>query len=148
MPEPSNRQSFMGHMNGNTPALNDQLQIDDIAFRLRTSAKAADYTVLQSDSGTWFTTEGATAAVNFTLPAPTGDDCDGAVYFFYNAEDIDMTVTSGTADLMIAQNDVAADSVAFSTTSLKIGGCVMVVGDGAKWMVAVLSDGNTVTVGT
>jgi len=146
MPTPSTWQGFMSSFLGKAPALNDKMQIEDIAFRLRTLAKTTAYTVTVEDSGTFFTTEGATAAVTFTLPAPTATDADGAIYFFYNAEDVNMVVTSGTADLMIAINDVAADSVAFQTTSLKAGGAFMVVGDGAKWFALVLSDGNTVTV--
>jgi len=118
--------------------------IDDIVYKRRVVAKTADYTVLAAESGTFFTTEGATAAVNFTLPA----FADGLEFEFYNAEDVNLTVTSGTADLMVASNDVAADSVAFSTTSLKAGGSFKVVSDGVKWFAQVLSDGNTVTIAT
>jgi hypothetical protein len=133
---------------GKAPNVNSYGQIDDISMKFRVVAKTLAYTVLPSDSGTFFTTEGATAAVTFTLPAPTATNAEGCVFFFYCAENLAMTVASGTADLLIAINDVTADSVAFSTTSLMTGGCVMIVGDGAKWFSCILSDGNTVTVAT
>lgn len=126
------------------PGLNANGQIPNLAALLRVSAKTAAYTVLASESGTFFSTEGATAAVTFTLPAPTAVSA-GTFYFFYNAEDIDMTVASGTADLMVAFNDVAADSVAFSTTSEKVGSGLLVVGDGAKWFALVMLGAETAT---
>jgi hypothetical protein len=116
----------------------------DIAFTHKVVAKTAAYTVLAADSGTIFTTRGATAAVTFTLPTTA---TTGLTYFFFNVVDLDMTVASGTADTVVTKNDAAADSVAFSTTSLKIGGALMVVGDGTGWLAFALST-NTATVAT
>jgi hypothetical protein len=97
-----------------------------------TEAKTADYTVTKYDSGTIFHTTGATAAVTFTLPKIS----DGPFYFlFINGADVDMTVTAGTADTAITYNDLAADSVAFSTSSEKIGGAVEVICDGTSLFV-------------
>jgi len=94
-------------------------------------AKTADYTVTAADNGTLFTNRGAVAAVNFTLPVtPT----KGLVYYFYAAANQALTVTAGTADTLVAFNDIAADSIAFSTAGEIVGGSVMIVGDGTGWL--------------
>ena len=67
---------------GLLPGLNAYGQISDIAYRRNVVAKTADYTVTAAESGTIFTTQGATAAVIFTLPATTS--CDGLEFIFYN----------------------------------------------------------------
>lgn len=95
-------------------------------------AKTADYTVVASDSGTIFHTTGATAAVNFTLPAISA----GPFWFmFICGADQSLTVTSATADTIVTFNDLAADSVAFSTSGEKIGGTVEVYCDGTTLFV-------------
>jgi hypothetical protein len=99
----------------------------------RVVAKTADYTCTLDDSGTLFTTTGAGGAVIFTLPATANGA--GVWYDFFNTVDQNMTVTAGTADTMITANELDADSVAFSTSSEKIGGCIRVVGDGTYWLV-------------
>lgn len=131
------------------PGLNANGQIPNIAFLFKIVAKTAAYSCVEAESGTIFTTEGATAAVTFTLPAPASTT-SGTWFIFYNAEDINMTVASGTADLMIAFNDVEADSVAFSTTSEKVGNGVLCVCDGAKWLAMLFlgADSSTVTIAT
>jgi hypothetical protein len=92
-------------------------------------AKTASYTCTKEDSGTIFHTAGATAAVTFTLPKIS----DGPFYFvFINGADVDMTVTAGTADTAITYNDVAADSVAASTSGEKIGATIEVICDGTS----------------
>lgn len=116
-------------------------------------AKTADYTVLEGDNNVLFTTRGAGGAVNFTLPATPKL---GLHYGFFNVENQNLTVTAGTADTMVVINDKAADSAAFSTASLKIGGMFEVFGDGTGWLTRVsagqTSDGTTsgqlVTVAT
>jgi hypothetical protein len=115
---------------GKMPSLNDDKQIKEMPFKVNTVTKVADYTVKASESGTFFDNRGATAAVNFTLPA----FASGLNYLFYAAADFAVTVTSGTADLMIADDDVAADSLALSTGSEIMGGAIQVVSDGTKWM--------------
>ena len=126
---------------GKSPAVDDNHIIDDISYMTNVVAKTADYTVLAKETGTLFTTEGATGAVTFTLPTIA----DGLSYKFINAEDVDMTVT-GTANLMVAFNDAEATSVAFSTDSAKVGGWVEVVSDGTKWMAMTGGTGNTLSV--
>jgi hypothetical protein len=107
-------------------------------FRLM-QAKTADYTVKAWESGTLFTTRGAAGAVNFTLPATPSQ---GLYYGFYSAANQNLKVTAGTADTMVAINDLAADSVSFETASLKIGGMIEVYGDGTGWLTRV-SPGQT-----
>jgi hypothetical protein len=98
----------------------------------RMEAKTADYTCTLADSGTVFHTTGATAAVNFTLPAINGNPFR---FLFINGADQNMTVTANAADTIVTYNDLAADSVAFSTASEKIGGVVEVWCDGTTLFV-------------
>lgn len=112
-----------------------------------TEAKTAAYQVTKLDSGTIFHTTGATAAVTFTLPPIT----DGPFYFmFVNGADVDMTVASKVADTAVTFNDLAADSVAFSTSSEKIGGVIEVICDGTTLFVLprLASEAQTVTIAT
>ena len=108
------------------------------------TAKTADYTVTQADSGKIFTTYGASANVNFTLPSVASE---GLIYLFVNSVNYNLTVTAGTADTLITYNDTAADSVAFSTTSQKIGGVFLVFADGNAFYCVNLTT-NTATVAT
>lgn len=136
-----------GYETGRSVAIDGNGFINPLMWKARVVAKTAAYTVLANDSGTIFTNQGATASVTFTLPATA--DGNGLVYFFYNCEDQNMIVASGTVDTMTALNDVAADSVALQTTSLKIGGGFMVFGDGTSWhAVPLVHDTQTVTVAT
>lgn len=137
MPKPTTRQTHMPVHMGNAPSVEaDTRQIDNMAFKVNVVPKVADYTVKATESGTFFTNAGATAAVNFTLPA----FADGLVYFFFVAADFAVTVTSSTADMMITDHDVAADSIALSTTSEMLGGMIQVFSDGTKWMSMVYAE--------
>ena len=136
-------QSNMPIYKGLAPGLNTEGQIPNLAALLRTVAKTASYTVTTDDSGTVFTTTGATGAVVFTLPAVATASA-GCFYIFVNTVDQDMTVTSGTADKLVYDGDAAADSLAFSTASHKIGGAVLVVCDGANWLSFVAGNGSAV----
>ena len=109
-------------------------------------AKATDYTVTTSDMGVLFTNTGAAGAVNFTLPAIEA----GLAFEFQVVADQDLTVTSAAGDDMVAFNDAAADSVAFSTAGQKIGGRLLVHANdaGTLWYVRNMSPGNTITVAT
>ena len=109
-------------------------------------ANTGDYSVTEADNDTLFTNTGAAGAVNFTLDAD-GHTKKGLRYGFYVTADQNVTITSGTADKMYTFNDAAADSVAFSTSSQKMGGYVEVYSDGAGWIV-IHSGANTLTVAT
>lgn len=109
---------------------------------LRTAGAAGPTrTVTAAENGTLFL---ATGACTFTLPtlAP------GLCYGFFNQVDADMVVASAVADTIIALNDLAADSLAFSTMSEKIGGFLVfrTYDQSAKWFVEDRSPGNTITV--
>lgn len=98
-------------------------------------AKTADYTVVAGDNNRIFTTRGAAGAVNFTLPTLA----KGLRFRFFNEADQNMTVTSAAADTMVVFNDLAADSIAFSTAAEKIGGSIEVFANdnASKWLVFV-----------
>lgn len=129
MPIVSTFAAYMKSFMGRTPALDGNGFIADMQWKPKVLAKTAAYTVNANESGTIFTTEGATAAVTFTLPAAS----DGPwVFEFYAAEDFDMTVAAATADTMVCFNDVAADSYAFSTASEIIGGSIKVFSAGGS----------------
>lgn len=91
----------------------------------------ADKTLLESEAGQLFITNG-TGAIIFTLPATPKR---GLEYTFYNAVDQNMTITCATTDILVVYNDIAADSVALSTASEKVGGSFRVIGTGTKWLV-------------
>lgn len=98
-------------------------------------AKTADYTVVAGDNNTIFTTQGAAGAVNFTLPTIA----KGLRYRFFNEAAQTMTITSAVADTLVVFNDLAADSIAFSTAAELIGGSVEVFANAnaTKWLVFV-----------
>ena len=96
-------------------------------------AKIADYTVLESDSGTIFTNKGDTGAIIFTLPTHIA----GLHYWFFCAVDEDMTIKSATTDDMVLFNNITADALVFGTTTEQIGQAVYVVSDGSQWLCAI-----------
>lgn len=108
---------------------------------------AADRVVALADQDVMFVCKGGSGAVNFTLPATA---LAGMRYGFYNAQDQNMTITAGTADKIVSLNDLAADSVALSTSSEKIGGSFEVIGmaDGTWLVIPHLWEAQTVTVVT
>ncbi len=90
------------------------------------------HTVTYAENNTLFTTYGGDGAFTFTLPASPKH---GLHYGFYNAVDQSMTVASASSsDNIVAFNDAAADSIAFSTTGEKLGGYFEVFGNGSKWL--------------
>ena len=115
-------------------------------FGTQLKAKTAAYTVLASESGVLFTNEGATASVTFTLPAVTNLPI-GATFSFYGMSAYGMVVASnGSSDNIVAKNDVAADTITCTTTSLMIGAAVRVIWSGTKWLSYSESVGPTYTV--
>lgn len=107
-------------------------------------AKTASYTVVAGDVGTFFTTTGASGAVVFTLPAIAA----GLYFWFLNTVDQSMTVTSAAGTDIVTFDNAEATSLAFSTSSEKIGGFLFVQANqaGTKWYAQNLSFANTVTV--
>jgi hypothetical protein len=108
----------------------------------------ADLTLTNNDVGKIICNLGASGAVNITLPAPT--TCSpGDSIMVLSCADQNLTVTSGTADTLITLHDVAADSVAFSTASEKIGGGWTFVCVGSKWHCSPhITEAQTQTVAT
>jgi hypothetical protein len=108
-------------------------------------AKTANYTVVAGDAGTLFTTTGASGAVTFTLPTLAAGL---GPFHFHNTVDQNMTIASaGSLDDILTFNDLAADSIAFSTAGNKIGASVTVWANqaGTKWYVRA-HGANTMTV--
>lgn len=105
---------------------------------------SASTTVTEAMAGQMFIADGA-GAITFTLPSPKR----GLEYSFYNAANQDMTITCATTDVLVVYNDIAADSVALSTASEKVGGHFRVIGTGTKWLVIPnLWEGQTPTLAT
>lgn len=129
MPTPSTFQTIMSLFKGLAPAVDANGFLANPAVLPRVVAKTANYTVLPTESGTIFTTFGATANVAFTLPDPTAGNW---VYLFVVGADVNLTVSSAAADKLITFNDLEADSVAFSTASEKIGGAILCFSDGTN----------------
>lgn len=107
------------------------------------TAKTANYTVTAADNNTIFTNQGAAGAVTFTLPTIAR----GLRYRFFVEADQTLTITAATADTLVVFNDAAADSIAFSTSSEKVGGCFEVIAnaDATKWLVFVFLGAETQT---
>ena len=120
----------MNVFHGKAPAVDDNHQIDDLSYMVNVVAKTADYSVLASESGTYFTTTGATGGVNFTLPAVATST--GCVFWFAAEADFEIMVTAPTSTL-VAGNDATAISVAWTTATQQIGGGFMAICDGALW---------------
>lgn len=131
----SNMDTFMG----SAPAIDAYNRIPELADTKRIISKAASYTCLAEESGSVYV---ATAVATFTLPAVTNTGWNA---WFFNAADANMTVAGATGTL-VTDNDVAANSIAFSTSGHKIGGAVYVVSDGTNWFT--FQAGNGSAVGT
>lgn len=118
---PTNRtaQTQMNQWKGQAGGVNADGMLANLSWYPNILVKTADYTVVQTESGSFYTTTGLTAPINFTLPAiSTGP----WIFFFIAGAAQNLTVTSATADTIVTFNDLAADSVAFSTSGEIIGG--------------------------
>lgn len=125
---------------GHSPAVDADGILRNLIFSHRYITKTASYTVTANETGTVFDTSGATAAVVFTLPAIAS--ARPWNFSFANLSDVDMTVAAAAVNTLITYNNLStADSVAFSTSSEKIGGVVDVYCNGSKlWAVARMGD--------
>lgn len=121
----------------------------------RTLAKTASYQInpARGDApGTVYTNAGAAGAVTFTLPPPSKGVL-GWWYRFRCLVDQNLLVAAPVADTLIALNDTAADSIALSTASQRIGGlieaeCIELTPGVYRWAASGLSVGHTFTVAT
>lgn len=107
-------------------------------------AKTSSYTITDQDMGKVFTTRGASTAVTFTLPAAA--NFEGESVWFINVADENMIV-AGQDEEIVALNDLTADSVAYQTTSEKVGGGFWAFCDGTSWLIFPMRyEAQTVTV--
>lgn len=120
----------------------------------RVVEKTADYSIsrLRDAAGTIFTNMGADGAVIFTLPTPTFHYF-GDFYDFTVVADQNVTVAGAAAGDILTLHDVAANSVAVSTSSQKIGAtlraeCVRTAASTYKWHVYGTAVGHTYSVAT
>ena len=128
MPVPTTRQTQMDTFLGHMPAVDANEIIDNMAFKVNVVAKTADYTVLASETGTYFTDYGCTGTIEFTLPAATA----GLQYTFYSVAAGTLLVKAASA-IMVADNNAAATSVQLADANDIIGGGFRVFADGSKW---------------
>lgn len=128
---------------GKAAAVDDDNFINPLQWKPKIVAKTTDYTCKATESGTIFTSEGATADIEFTTP----DTDEAWVLFFYNAEDVEMKVSTPTGNELVTFNNAAADSVNITTASEQIGAGFMIVcgGNDLAYAFGMLS-GNTLTV--
>lgn len=111
-------------------------------------AIAASATLSNFDLGKTFTNRGATGSVTITLPTPSGDNAGGEIRVRVVADQT-VVVNCATNDKIVIFNDAASDSVAWQTSSEKIGGGGMFESDGTNWFFSALNAGaNTVTTAT
>jgi hypothetical protein len=123
---------------------NDCVTGGDVRPKFKIKAKTASYTVTPADFGTVLTTRGAGGAITFTLPAASAANKEEWVLFVSVAnQNMIVTVTSG----LVTFNNLTATSVAFQTSSEKIGGAFLAMSDGTSWLIVVLAEETqTVTV--
>lgn len=115
--------SSMDTIEGMAPTLDSYNRIPSLSDTKRIISKAANYTCLVEESGSVYI---ATAAADFTLPAPSTANAGWNAWFF-NKGDANMGIVSGTADKMVYDNDAAADKITASTSGHKIGAAAFVV---------------------
>ena len=106
--------------------------------RRAVEAKTADYTVIDQDMGTRFTTTGGGGARVFTMPDPAS--FKGEWVEFFNTVNQNMTVKAGSSGhKFIVFNDLTATSVAYATSNNKIGSGFRLTSDGLVWMVETIN---------
>ena len=126
---------------------NDAVTGGRIRPKLNIVVKTSSYTITADDFGSVFTTRGATGAVTFTLPA-AGSTNSGEWVLFINVADQNMIVAGADEELVVF-NDLTADTIAFQTSSEKIGGAFLAISDGTSWaVVPIATETQTVTVGS
>lgn len=108
----------------------DTMPVPFLPFGLnKTKSVSASYTITAADDGTLFVVK---AAATLTLPTLAL----GLKFGFFNEADTALTIAApGSNDTILTFNDVAADSVAYSTAGNLIGAsCVLQANmDATKW---------------
>lgn len=110
-----------------------------IPTRLPIKTVSAAYTVTDYDTGSVIIVN---AAATITLPAAAGRK--GIHVTIVVGADVSVTIQA-TAGELVAFNDVAANSIAFSTSAEKAGNAVHFVCDGTKWYTLVHLAAETAT---
>lgn len=101
-------------------------------FKVNVVTKTAAYTVTSADSGTFFTTFGATNGVVFTLPAVE----DGLFYRFMAATinaGASMAITAPANGTLVAFNTINATTLTVANGGRICGMAVDVWSNGTKW---------------
>ena len=99
----------------------------------------ADTTLTEANSGSIINNQADANAITITLPA----QAKGLNFIFSVVEDQTFTIST-TANTMVVFNDVAATTIAFSTSSEKAGGAFFVYSDGTNWIAhEMVSEGQT-----
>lgn len=149
MPQPSTKADYQKPaFLGKALGVNSDNFAEDFQWLPKIVSYTSDQTLTKEQSGIIVNNEGATADVNITLPA----DDDPWIFFIHNVEDVELKVTAATTDTMVTFNDVAADSVAYTTASKQIGGAFIVycAGSNVVYVMSLTHDGTDqpVTVAT
>jgi len=100
---------------------------------LKIVTKTSSYTITPDDFGTVFTTRGAAAEVEFTLPSAASTN-KGEWVLFMNVADQNMMVSGAEAGLVVF-NSLTADNISYRTDSERIGGTFVAISDGTSWVV-------------
>jgi hypothetical protein len=124
-------------------------------FPVKQLNKTADYVIQVPDLSTGdliLTNYGAAGAVAVTLPTPVAA-LVGTRVRFLGLVDQNITLVAPTADTLVTLNDVAADSIAASTSSQKIGAvleavCLQTGASTFQWFAFTTANGVTGTVVT
>jgi hypothetical protein len=109
--------------------------------------KTTSYTLTAAFNGGLFTNAGAVGSVTFTLPAIAPN----LKFGFRVVANQTVTVSSAEGTNIVTFNNASASSLAFSTSSAKIGGGLILESnaDGTKWYATVISGdpaNNTLTI--
>jgi hypothetical protein len=116
---------------------NDCMTGGTVRPKLKVAVKTSDYTITTDDFGTIFTTRGAAAEVEFTLPSAASTN-RGEWVLFVNVANQNMSVAGAEAGLVVF-NSLTADNISLRTDNERIGGAFLAVSDGTSWIVMPLA---------
>lgn len=148
MPASRTAQTQMNQWKAQAGGVDTDGKLGNLSWYPRIVAKTAAYTVLATETGTFFTTTAATQTITFTLPTIASGPW---IFFFIAGAAQTLTVTAETADTMVTFNDLTADSLSLSTSGEIIGGGLCAFTDGTTLFCAQIfgvSHRQTATVAT